>query len=531
MTSKRNVEVLWDPPDSPADDCGKNNFEKNTRVAAYCRVSTALDDQTDSFELQEQYYTRLILSRPGWKLAGIYADKGISGTQRKQRTGFERMLRHCEEGKIDRIICKSISRFARNTADLLEVIRNLKQLNIGVVFEKEGIDTLCVEGEFLLSTIAAIAQDESRSISENMTWAFQKRFQQGIPVFQKLLGYNIEKKRGEKIITINEQEAAIVREIYSLKLEGMNYTDIARLMIKKGYKNIRGNNEWSFDLIKGILTNERYTGDVLCQKTYTENYITHKTKRNDSAVKQYFIENHHPPIISREMFYKVQELISSKKTYQKSPKVSYPFSGRIYCGKCRARYHRYIPGKNAKWKCSRSMKSNLLCDCEPINENVLKNALIKAFDIRYNLSEKSSIYKLELDIKRLQEYDNIERSRIILKKELSEALRNELHTTNSHDLKQKRLAIENQMEAHEKFWAFLEKDRMFRTTALKWIEELPHGKERMKVFFEQFNMEYIRAWVIEVTILSPIIYAIKWFDNTEIKIELTSNGREAKYFE
>lgn len=516
---------MWDQPDYHVNSYDGSDLGKYIRVAAYCRVSTELDEQIESFEMQEQYYTRLILSRPSWKLMGIYADKGISGTQRKQRIGFERMIRHCEEGKIDRIICKSISRFARNTVDLLETVRKLKQLGIGVIFEKEGIDTLSIESEFILSTIAAIAQDESRSISENMTWSFKKRFQQGIPVFKRILGYNIEKKGVKKVITINEKEAAIVREIYDLKLKGMNYTDIARLMIKKGYKNIRGNNEWSFDLIKGILTNERYTGDVLCQKTYTENYITHKTKRNNSAVKQYFIENHHPPIISREMFNKVQELISSNnKVCKKSMKVSYPFSGRVLCGKCGAKYHRYIPGKNAKWKCCRSIKSHLLCDCEPISENALQSALIEAFDIRYNfsLNKTSSIYKLELDIKRLQEYDDIERSRVLLKKELLEALHNEIHDTNNHDIQQKRLDIEHKMEAKEKFWTLLEKDRSFRTDALEWINGLPYGKERMEVFIEQFNMKYMRAWVVEVTVLSPVVFTIKWFDDTETRIKLNS---------
>lgn len=205
-------------------------------------------------------------------------------------------------------------------------------------------------------------------------------------------------------------------------------------------------------------------------------------------------------------------------------KVSYPFSGRVLCGKCGAKYHRYIPGKNAKWKCCRSIKSHLLCDCEPISENALQSALIEAFDIRYNfsLNKTSSIYKLELDIKRLQEYDDIERSRVLLKKELLEALHNEIHDTNNHDIQQKRLDIEHKMEAKEKFWTLLEKDRSFRTDALEWIDGLPYGKERMEVFIEQFNMKYMRAWVVEVTVLSPVVFTIKWFDDTETRIKLNS---------
>ncbi len=178
------------------------------------------------------------MNTPAWRLAGIYADQGISGTQMIHRTGFQRMMRHCNEGKIDRIICKSISRFARNTMDLLDSVRELKELGISVIFEKEGIDTMAVQSEFILSTIAAIAQEESRSISENMTWAFKKRFQQGVPMFKKILGYDVSGRGKDRKISINEAASGVVKEVYDEFLKGKGYTEIARLMMSKGYKNL-----------------------------------------------------------------------------------------------------------------------------------------------------------------------------------------------------------------------------------------------------------------------------------------------------
>jgi DNA invertase Pin-like site-specific DNA recombinase len=213
---KEKVEVLWNQDAIQKQTFEENIMQRNLRVAAYCRVSTNLDKQIDSFELQEKHYTRLIEQTPGWRLTGIYADEGITGTQRNKRIGFQRLIRHCEEGKIDRILCKSISRFARNTMDLLETVRRLKELNISVIFEKEGIDTLSVQSEFLLSTIAAIAQEESRSISENMTWAFKKRFQSGVPIFHRILGYDVEGKGDNMKIKVNKQGrlVQICRKLY-----------------------------------------------------------------------------------------------------------------------------------------------------------------------------------------------------------------------------------------------------------------------------------------------------------------------------
>lgn len=521
-TKYGKVEVFWDPPEELHQNCDEIKIQNVVRVAAYCRVSTELDEQTDSFELQERYYTSLIINTPGWRLVGIYADEGITGTERCRRVGFQRLIRHCEEGKIDRIICKSISRFSRNTIDLLETIRQLKDLGISVIFEKEGIDTISVQSEFLLSTIAAIAQDESRSISENMTWAFKKRFQQGIPVFMRILGYDVKGKGIGKIISINEKEAAIVREIYRLALDGVAYTSIARIMMQKGYKTSDGKYEWSIDRVRGILKNERYTGNVLCQKTFTASYLTHKKINNQGEKQQYFIENHHPPIISNEIFEEAQNLFKGKQINRIEKRNVYPFSGRLICGKCGANYHRYNSIGNARWTCSRRTKSRNLCKAEIVTEANVEKALLKAFSERYDLSDKNAIHKIKLDIKRLQDNDNIEQNRVILKRDLTEALYNETHSSDEelNAAKEHRIIIEEKLKNQEEFWLLLEKDRNYRANTLTWLDKLPRGENRMKKFFEELNSEYIRAWVISITVLSPMIFKIKWFDNTHTTVDM-----------
>ena len=521
ITDKDRVEVRWQLPAEQKPIYEQPKQSKTIRVAAYCRVSTDLEEQNDSFELQKRHYTQLICSTPGWHLVGIYADQGITGTQRSQRMGFQRMMRHCEELKIDRILCKSISRFARNTMDLLDTVRILKEQNISVIFEKEGIDTLSLQSEFVLSTIAAIAQEESRSISENMIWSFKKRFEQGIPVFKRILGYNIEGKGVKGRITINEEEAVIVREIYDLALKGISYIEIARKMMRKGYKTVRGGSEWTIDSVKGILINERYTGDVLCQKTYTVDYLSHKCKRNFGESPQYFIENHHSSIISHEVYEAVQKSVVKTKTGKTRKRNIYPLTGRVICGKCGATYHRYYCSNNATWRCSRSLKKSQLCNAERIRDAHLERIMLKGFEMRYDLKDNNVIHKLKLDIRRLQDEDNIERNRVILKRELTEALSNELHASieEREVVKEKRIIKEGILQEKEQYWSAIEKDREYRTQTLEWLDQLPRGENRMTVFLEQLKINYLRAWVIGITVLSPFSFAIKWFDDTESMVD------------
>jgi DNA invertase Pin-like site-specific DNA recombinase len=287
------------------------------RVCAYCRVSTDDDAQLSSYELQVQYYQEYINAHPDWELTEIYADEGISGTSTKKRESFMRMIRDCEAGKIDYIVTKSISRFARNVLDCLTYVRKLKNLpqRIGVYFEKERMDTLDDKSEFTLSVLSSIAQEESRSISTNISWAIKRRFERGIPLCPTglLLGYDTD-ENGEMFIV--RSEAEIVRMIFERYIAGMSFKDIAEMLNQLGYKTIKGNN-WVESSVRGILTNEKYCGDVINQKTFTEDYLTHRSVKNTGQREKYYIRDHHEPIVTRETYDEAQGMIGLRGGHRK----------------------------------------------------------------------------------------------------------------------------------------------------------------------------------------------------------------------
>lgn len=302
------------------------------KVAAYIRVSTDSSDQENSYEIQERHFNQLLSGNAGWVSAGIYSDYGLSGTNGEKRTGFRRLLRHCREGRIDRVVCKSISRFARNTSDFMSALKMMSDYDVTILFEKEALDTAEPASAFILTTLGAIAQEESRSISENIRWGMEKRFPRGDVRNQKLYGYHYsgevvttESGYQYKAIEIVEEEAAVVRRIFQLVAGGVPYKKIARLFNIEGipapvsfytekrkshavrgqlYSNIEEG--WTARHISQIVRRERYAGDVLIQKTYTLDYLTHQIKQNKGEVTQYLVENHHPAIISRGLYEKAQ---------------------------------------------------------------------------------------------------------------------------------------------------------------------------------------------------------------------------------
>ena len=287
----------------------KTEIQKNKlRVAAYCRVSTEMEEQQNSFYTQVQYYTNYIEKIDGWELYRIYADEGISGTSTRKRIQFNRMIEDAKAGKIDRILTKSISRFARNTLDTLRCVRELKSLNppVGVWFEKENIDTLDSRGELMLTILSALAQDESRSTSDNIRWAIQKKFQQGVDVtnLNIMLGYEFDENREWKI---NPEQAQTVRYIYKKYLEGFSMAAIADMLTKEGRKTGRGRSVWRSGAIMKILANEKYTGDSMLQKTIKKDLFTHQSILNHGSMPRYYIQDHHPAIISRDIWEEVQQ--------------------------------------------------------------------------------------------------------------------------------------------------------------------------------------------------------------------------------
>ncbi len=286
------------------------------RVAAYCRVSTAEEEQQNSYQVQIAYYTDLINRKKEWTLVNVFADEGISGTQTKKRTEFNRMIRMCKNKKIDLVITKSISRFARNTVDCLEYVRQLKDLGIGVIFEKENINTLTMTSEFMISLYGSFAQAESESISKNVSWGKEKAYREGKVQFQYkyLLGY---KKGADGKPEIVPEDAEIVRMIYKLFLDGYSMRHIKKVLEGGGYLTATGKKTWNESLISSILKNEKYVGDALMQKTYTLDCITHKVVKNHGERPMYLVTDHHDPIVDRDTFNRVQQELARRISKRK----------------------------------------------------------------------------------------------------------------------------------------------------------------------------------------------------------------------
>lgn len=295
------------------------------RVAAYARVSTDQEEQQNSYEAQVEYYTRYIQSKPEWEFVEVYADEGITGTNTKRRKNFNRMIEDALAGKIDLIITKSVSRFARNTVDTLTTIRSLKDKGIGVFFEKENIDTLDSKGELLITIMGSLAQEESRSISENVTWGWRKRLADGkVSVgYSHFLGYE---KGEDGNMQIVESEAEIVRQIYGLFLDGQTPSSIASLLTESHIPTPAGKEVWQGSTVKSILTNEKYKGDALLQKTFTVDFLNKKQKINEGEVPQYYVENSH---LTAEVFDLVQYELRRRKRAGRHTSAVSVFSNRL----------------------------------------------------------------------------------------------------------------------------------------------------------------------------------------------------------
>lgn len=393
VVKKKNISII---PATMAYDRSVKPQMKALRVAAYCRVSTLLEQQETSYETQVNYYTEKIKSNLNWKLAGIYADDGKSATSTKNRSNFQAMIDDCMAGKIDMIITKSISRFARNTVDSLMNIRKLKEKNISVFFEKEGINTLEGSGELLITILSSQAQEESRNISENCHWGIVRKFESGkvIVNHKKFLGYTKD-KNGDLVIL--PEEAELVRRIFRLFLEGSSSYAIKRILEEDGILTATGNTEWHATVIDKMLSNEKYMGDALMQKTYTVDFLTKKKVMNKGIVPQYYIEDNHEAIIPKELFNRVQEekarraaiyRSAGKKDTPVKGKYSskYVFSDIMICAECGQPYRRQIWKKygvsKAVWRCDNRLKhGSKRCKHSPtLKEESLHEAIMASIN-------------------------------------------------------------------------------------------------------------------------------------------------------
>lgn len=361
------------------------------RVAAYCRVSTDSDEQATSYEAQVEHYTEYIQKNPDWEFAGIYADDGISGTNTKRRDEFNRMIDDCKSGKIDMIITKSISRFARNTLDCLKYIRQLKDMNIPVLFEKESINTMDAKGEVLITIMASLAQQESQSLSQNVKLGLQYRYQQGKVQINhnRFLGYT---KDTDGNLVIDPEQAEVVKRIYREYLEGFSMDKIAAGLERDGILTGAGGTRWHTSTINKILRNEKYIGDALLQKTYTTDFLNKTRVKNNGLMPQYYVEGNHEAIIPKEIYMRVQEELVRRrvvKTSANGKKRSYScnhcFSQIVICGECGELFRRIHWNnrgcKSIVWRCiSRLESTGLECHARTVNETVLENVVLSAIN-------------------------------------------------------------------------------------------------------------------------------------------------------
>lgn len=365
---------------------------KQKRVAAYCRVSTDNEEQLNSYENQKRTYTEMIAAKKEWTLAGIYADEGISGTRADKRPQFQKMMDDCRAGKIDYIITKSVSRFARNIVDCLDAVRTLKTMGIGVLFEEQNIDTLNIDSELYLTIYAGFAQSESESISKNVTWGFRKNFEdgKGVFIYKKLLGYKKGENGEPEIIP---EEAVLVERIFNMYLSGMTALDISKTIREEAPKFPGKDLSFSRNMILNILRNEKYCGDCILQKTVTVDCISKTRKKNEGEAPMYIVENSHPAIVSRALFNRTQEELSRRQALSpKSGKTAVTASGRyskyaltevLQCAECGSKYRRVtwnIRGKKRiVWRCvNRLDYGKKYCkDAPTVDEEALHKAIVR----------------------------------------------------------------------------------------------------------------------------------------------------------
>lgn len=497
------------------------------RVAAYARVSTDTEEQLTSYEAQVDYYTRCIQANDQWDFVEVYTDEGISATNTKKRDGFKRMIADALDGKIDMIITKSVSRFARNTVDTLTTVRQLKEKGVEVYFEKENIYTLDSKGELLITIMSSLAQEESRSISENVTWGQRKRFADGkvsLP-YKHFLGYE---KGDDGLPKIVEKEAVVVQLIYKLFLEGKTPSGIAKHLTQHSIPTPSGKSKWRSSTVESILTNEKYKGDAILQKKFTVDFLTKKLKVNEGEVPQYYVENSHPAIIAPEVFDIVQiEMKKRKSDGQRQSGVSC-FSSKIVCGQCGGFYGSKVWHSTSKyrrtiWQCNHKFKNHKKCRTPHLYEVAIKQAFVGAFNSL--IENKSEIIKGYKDIIRaLMDNTALEAESVKLQSEcevVMELMRKYVEE-NAHtpldqaDYQRRYRALLERYEAAKGRLTQLADQKLERTAKQENINRFLKTLEQSDVLLAEFDEELWYATVETVTVHSEQDITFTFKDGTEL---------------
>ena len=528
---RRTVTVI---PAKPQMD--QQEVMRHLRVAAYCRVSTAEEEQQSSYEAQCTYYTDKIMTNPEWTMAGIFADEGISGTSTKNRDDFSRMIRRCRQRKIDLILTKSISRFARNTVDSLKYIRALKGMGIGIIFEKENINTLETDTELIITFTSAFAQSESESISANVRWGKRQAMKEGKASvnFKKLYGYYLDDEGNPQV---NSDQAEAVRSIFDQYLQGASLRMIRLSLEEKKVPNPTGGAKWDISQIRSILGNEKYCGDVLMQKTFTQDCINKKVIKNTGQLPMYLIQNNHPAIVSREIYQAVQaEKTRRSASASPSKKMSstgrscyaskFALSERLVCGECGTLYRRCTWKRNGKtrivWRCvSRLDYGSKYCHQSPtMDEEPLQRAIMTAIN---SIMDPKETFCRQITEAAVEETGILPDSTMTLGEinrrleELEAEFNILLQQPDSAAKNAERFgSIANEMaslkEQREKIAARLRKDQ----TVQLHVHTMEAALDGMSYHMQQWDEEMIRQLVHTVKVISADHIKVFLYDGTEI---------------
>ncbi|WP_350342333.1 recombinase family protein [Proteinivorax tanatarense] len=505
------IQTLW----NPIKEIKKSPLESDkpgVKVAAYCRVSAGVKERVNSLENQVSRYTHLIKNRPNWKFVGIYFDKSSSGANLK-RSGIQRLLRHCKEGRVDMVLTKNVSRLSRNSEELLDMVENLKELGVGIYFEKENIDTSIDYNKFLLSSHAALAQEEIETISQSIKWGIEKKLMGGVPRYSNLLGYDIVKCEGVSSLEINEQEADSVRRIFDLFLSGLSLKAVARQLISEGIKTSLGRDLWKGSAVKDILSNPTYTGDKITRLN-TRNLFTGAitTEGKDKVL----IEHSHPAIIDKKTFALAQKRLDEIKappSVQKRQGKT-PLSGRMQCGHCGHKLIKH-PTKGVNyWRCAPSFVG--ACERKSIRENLIFEMMLKAIQNKYDLDEPKVLQEI---IKRVNQNDHFEFHRLKFLTEIEIARKEDVLTA---------VEIEQMEKAYltfEEKITKVEDDRKYRVEAINWLKEIHCRSD----FINGASIEILRAWATEIKIYSSKDYIIRWIDGSETVMGDCSSYGKAQF--
>ena len=499
--------------------------QQKRRVAGYARVSTDHDDQITSYEAQVDYYTHYIKGRDDWEFVGIYTDEGISATNTRHREGFKQMVKDALDGKIDLIVTKSVSRFARNTVDSLTTVRKLKDKGIEIYFEKENIWTLDAKGELLITIMSSLAQEESRSISENVTWGHRKRFADGkVSVgFSHFLGYD----RGpDGNLVVNREQAKTVKLIYRLFLDGYTFHSITKELMARGLETPTGKKKWYQGTVKSILTNEKYKGDALLQKRFTVNFLTKETKANAGEVPQYYVENNHEAIISPQVFDWVQEEIKRRREGRGRYSGVSIFSSKIKCGQCGGWYgakvwHSTDKYRRTIYRCNDKFKSH--CKTPHLTEDDIKEVFIRAAN--QLIENKADILNsITLLKERLTDTEALEEERDKLSTDL-----NLLADKVQHLLAENARVAQNQDDYDQKYSERVSRYEAAKKQYDKTCDDIQYRKARsrqMDSFIKELQEQELikefdaRLWgslVDFITVYSKDDIRVTFKDGTEIK--------------